>query len=274
MLPRAHAHAGIDAVTYPPPPDYDASTAPASTGPGGGGAGGNGASSSSSTPLHQLPWHVRTDSSSLLVDLLNNDSDVLSRPSSESLHNYSDAYDSATEGTSSLASSVRSRSRARRHSQQLQQQQQQSGHRTAPSSSASSSALADDSVASASTTSTPLHYGAPWSGDEAAGSGHGALYFGSHVSSRAASPVPTADGFDGYLSYRAANRNRSRTPSGYSTPVTPADKEDCKWTTRGTRDCTALDLFVSGSQTTRTTITPPRPCCAKSAVLSLPTSHR
>ncbi|KWU46466.1 hypothetical protein RHOSPDRAFT_3142, partial [Rhodotorula sp. JG-1b] len=80
--------------------------------------------------------------------------------------------------------------------------------------------------ASASTTSTPLHYGAPWSGDEAAGSGHGALYFGSHVSSRAASPVPTADGFDGYLSYRAANRNRSRTPSGYSTPVTPADKED------------------------------------------------
>ncbi|GAA5989353.1 hypothetical protein JCM10908_001274 [Rhodotorula pacifica] len=216
MLPRAQAHAaGIDAVTYPPPPDYEASTASTSSagalGAAAGGAGGGAgaaSSSSSSSSLHQLQLHGRTDSTSLLVDLLNNDSDVLSRPSSESLHNYSDAYDSATEGTSSLASS------------------QQSGHRTAPSSSASSSALADDSVASASTTSTPLHYGGPWSGDEAAGNGLGALYFGSHVSSRAASPVPGTDGFDGYLSYRAASRNRSRTPSGYSTPVTPADKED------------------------------------------------
>ncbi|GAA5822913.1 hypothetical protein JCM11251_004421 [Rhodosporidiobolus azoricus] len=148
------------------PPSYHSSTA---------------SSSQTSSP------RTRPDSlaGSVVLDLLETDT-APSRPSTDS-QAYSDSYDSAGEGTSSLASSVRSR-------------------------------LGGVSVGS----SKDLHaYAAGWSGDEAA-----ARYFpGSTASSRAHSPAPGGDGFDGYLSYRTTSRNRSRNTSGFSTPNTPADKE-------------------------------------------------
>ncbi|GAA6004618.1 hypothetical protein JCM10207_000957 [Rhodosporidiobolus poonsookiae] len=148
------------------PPAYDSSTA---------------SSSPRSTPL-DTP-------ASVAIDLL--DTDSLSRPSSESAHAYSDAYDSAGEGTSSLASSVRSRTTG--------------------------------GLSTVGSSKDLLSFGGgAWSGDE----GYGGHYYpGSRLSSRANSPAPNGDGFDGYLSYRTASRQRSRNPSGANTPSTPADKE-------------------------------------------------
>lgn len=119
--------------------------------------------------------------------------ELVSRPSTDSLP-YSDSYDSAGEGTSSLASSVRSR-------------------QGAPSTQGSSKDLHSFGSAAA------------WSDGEGYGGG-GHFYPGSsRVSSRTNSPAPPADGFDGYLSYRTTSRNRSRVNSGYATPSTPQDKE-------------------------------------------------
>ncbi|BGP05951.1 hypothetical protein OF846_001640 [Rhodotorula toruloides] len=81
--------------------------------------------------------------------------------------------------------------------------------------------------ASSSASSTVFTYGGSgggaWSGDEGSGStsfGLGLEAGSSRVSSRAHSPAPMSDGgFDGYLSYRAGSRNRSRNTSGYNTPV-------------------------------------------------------
>ncbi|GAA5984689.1 hypothetical protein JCM11641_004563 [Rhodosporidiobolus odoratus] len=164
MLPHSilHDHA---------PPAYDSSTA----------------SSSSSSPRTQSS-NLDSLPQSVILDLLDADT-AASRPSSDS-QAYSDSYDSANEGTSSLASSLRSRAGG-------------------PSTQGSSKDL--------------LHYGnAVWSGDEGYG-GH--YYAGSRLSSRAASPAPPGEGFDGYLSFRTASRNRSRNGSGFTTPGTPADKE-------------------------------------------------
>ncbi|BGP22721.1 glycosyltransferase family 31 protein [Rhodotorula toruloides] len=78
--------------------------------------------------------------------------------------------------------------------------------------------------ASSSASSTVFTYGGSggggaWSGDEGS-FGLGLEAGSSRVSSRAHSPAPMSDGgFDGYLSYRAGSRNRSRNTSGYTTPV-------------------------------------------------------
>ncbi|GAA6029216.1 hypothetical protein JCM8097_003573 [Rhodosporidiobolus ruineniae] len=166
MLPHHILHA--DASTHPPA--YDSSSA---------------GSSLTSSPLP----------TTAALDYLDAESIVPSRPSTDS-QSFSDAYDSAGEGTSSLASSVRSR--------------------TGAGGTASSAGSSKDLHA---------HFGsasAAWSGDEGYG-GH--FYPGSRISSRTNSPAPPADGFDGYLSYRTTSRNRSRNTSGYSTPNTAADKE-------------------------------------------------
>lgn len=81
--------------------------------------------------------------------------------------------------------------------------------------------------ASSSASSTVFTYGGgsgctggAWSGDEGSSFGLGLEPGSSRVSSRAHSPAPVSDGgFDGYLSYRAGSRNRSRNTSGYNTPV-------------------------------------------------------
>lgn len=126
--------------------------------------------------------------------------ELVSRPSTDSLpYSVSDSYDSAGEGTSSLASSVRSRLGA-------------------PSSTQGSSRDLHGSLTSAGA----------WSDGEGTGSGgYGAHFYlgSSRVSSRTNSPAPPPDGFDGYLSYRTTSRNRSRATSGYATPNTPQDKE-------------------------------------------------
>ncbi|GAA5848337.1 hypothetical protein JCM8547_004481 [Rhodosporidiobolus lusitaniae] len=136
------------------------------------------ASSATSSPL---PTHL---------DLLDHPDAPPSRPSTDSLP-YSDSYDSAGEGTSSLASSIRSRP----------------SHLSTPGS------------------SKDLHqFAQAWSADDATYANH--FYPGSsRVSSRTNSPAPQGDGFDGYLSYRTTSRNRSRATSGYATPNTSNDKE-------------------------------------------------
>ncbi|GAA5919792.1 hypothetical protein JCM1841_005865 [Sporobolomyces salmonicolor] len=107
----------------------------------------------------------------------------------------SDSYDSSAEGNLSIASSVRM----------------------------GRYASAGVDAPSARRASDALHFGA-WSGDEGT---EPASYYSSRVSSRANSPAPGADGFDGYLSYRTPSRARSRHASGFSTPTTPAgDKEE------------------------------------------------
>ncbi|GAA6004897.1 uncharacterized protein JCM10292_002550 [Rhodotorula paludigena] len=138
----------------------------------------------------------------VVVDLAHADS--LSRPSTDS-QPCSDAYDSAGEGTSSLASSLRSRTARSSLSAQ-----------GASASGASVAAPLSSASGAGSLVGTPLHYGGAWSGDEGPGL---YSYGGSRVSSRANSPAPGQDAFDGYLSYRSAgSRNRSRNTSGYTTP--------------------------------------------------------
>ncbi|BGP37841.1 hypothetical protein JCM10449v2_001763 [Rhodotorula kratochvilovae] len=163
-------------------------------------------SASTSTSTSSSP-HIRSRNldalpHAVVLDLLDPDlTPPPSRPSTDS-QPFSDAYDSGNEGTSSLASSsVRSRTSLR-----------------APAplgSSASGASLAGASTASAS--GTPALYGGAWSGDEGAAAVYS--YGGSRVSSRANSPAPAGDGFDGYLSYRTTSRNRSRNTSGAATPV-------------------------------------------------------
>jgi hypothetical protein len=179
MLPYSHIH------NSSAPPAYD-SSAPSSS------------HSSSSSPSTRSA-HLAS------LDLLDppggggGGSDLVSRPSTDSLP-YSDSYDSAGEGTSSLASSVRSR-------------------------------LGGPSTAGSSKDLHAYGVSAAWSDGEGYGGGMGGgggahFYPGSsRVSSRTNSPAPAHDGFDGYLSYRTTSRNRSRATSGYATPSTPQDKE-------------------------------------------------
>ncbi|BGP13790.1 hypothetical protein JCM10213_006378 [Rhodosporidiobolus nylandii] len=146
------------------------------------------ASSSTSSPRTRSS-NAPSLPQSVILDLLDPEH-TPSRPSTDSAV-YSDSYDSgAEEPPSSLASSVRSR--------------------------------AGGSTAGLSTVGSSKDLGrfgsAAWSGDE----GYGAHYY---PGSRANSPAPQGDGFDGYLSYRTTSRNRSRNTSGYASPATPAEKE-------------------------------------------------
>ncbi|GAA5863790.1 hypothetical protein JCM1840_005767 [Sporobolomyces johnsonii] len=155
------------------------------------------ASSASSSPRSS---QLGPDSlaQAVILNLADDDSSANPRPSCDDQgrrSSCSDSYDSSAEGTLSIASSVRM-------------------GRYAP---------AGVDAPSARRAGDALHYGA-WSGDEGT---EPASYYSSRVSSRANSPAPGGDGFDGYLNYRTPSRARSRHASGFSTPTTPAgDKEE------------------------------------------------
>lgn len=161
---------------------------------------------SSPSQTHSVPFKSLPHSHSLPDRSADEDEDDnLSRPSSEDLRSstYSDSYDSSAD------------SRSGRNSVQ---------NPLTPST-ASSSITEDHAVVSLLPTGTasnlavehvyPHHM---WSDS-------------SRVSSRAASPAPGGDGFDGYLSYRAGTTGArlggaARSRSGFSTPTTPAELEE------------------------------------------------
>ncbi|GAA6055759.1 hypothetical protein JCM3770_006147 [Rhodotorula araucariae] len=157
-------------------------------------------SASTSTSTASSP-HIRSRNldalpGAVVLDLLDPDpTPPPSRPSFDS-QPFSDVYDSGNEGASSLASSTQSRSSRR----------------------ALAPLGAIPSGASHVAASTASASGTAWSVDDA-GAAAAYSYGGSRVSSRANSPAPAGDGFDGYLSYRTTSRNRSRNTSGAATPV-------------------------------------------------------
>ncbi|GAA5951724.1 hypothetical protein JCM3765_003095 [Sporobolomyces pararoseus] len=163
---------------------------------------------SSPSQSHSVPFQSLPHSHSLPDRLADEDEDDnFSRPSSEDLRSstYSDSYDSSAD------------SRSGRNSVQ--------NPLTPSTVSTASSSTEDHAVVSPLPTGTattlavdhiyPHHM---WSDS-------------SRVSSRAASPAPGGEAFDGYLSYRAGTTGArlggaARSRSGFSTPTTPAELEE------------------------------------------------